>query len=107
MDIRQWGAAVNEQIGKLAYRWGVSLHLERMLSALALRLLRQGERFIVDPMQLVKGDSEGMKDLLMALQGDAQRKPIATHAELRKIASLAKEPDGEYASTMQPAGVPE
>ena len=102
VDIRQWGAAVNEQIAKLAYRWGVKLHLDRVLTAIALRVLRPGEHFEIDPMELVKGDYQGMKDFLMALQGDAQREPIATKAELRKIAGLAREPDGAYAEPMNP-----
>lgn len=96
VSIRQWGAAVNEQIGKLGYRWGMKTHLDRLLSAMALPLLKMGERFVVDPTELVRGDAEGMKDLIMALQGDAQRAPVATGPELRHIAGLPRDPDGAY-----------
>lgn len=103
VSIRTWGAAVNEQIGKLGYRWGVKQHLDRILAPLQLRLLRPGQRFVVDPTELVKGDAEGIKDLIMALQGDAQRAPIATREELRYIAGLPREPMGEFPE--QPRGM--
>ena len=96
VSIRTWGAAVNEQIGKLGYRWGVKLHLNRILASLQVRLLRPGQRFIIDPTELVKGDAEGIKDLINALQGDAQRRPIATREELRYIAGLPREAMGEF-----------
>ena len=59
VSIRQWGAAVNEQISKLGYRWGVKLHLDRILAPLRLKLLMPGERFRIDPTELVRGDTEG------------------------------------------------
>ena len=96
VSVRTWGAAVNEQIGKLGYRWGVKLHLNRLLAALQIRLLKPGQRFIIDPTELVKGDAEGIKFLVMALQGDAQRAPIATREELRHIAGLPRNPTGEF-----------
>ena len=96
VSIRTWGAAVNEQIGKLGYRWGVKLHMDRILAALRVGLLKPGQRFIIDPTELVKGDAEGIKHLIMALAGDAQRKPIATREELRYIAGLPRNPTGEF-----------
>ena len=102
VNIRQWGAAVNEQIAKLGYRWGVKMHSDSILAALGLRFLRRGERFQPDPMAFVMGDTEGMKDLIMATRGDQNAEPIATGPELRKFAGLPREPDGEYIPSPTP-----
>ena len=42
----------------------------------------------------------------MALQGDAQRSPIATREELRKIAGLTVDPVGEFMPAPTPAPTP-
>ena len=104
VSIRSWGAAVNEQIAKMAYRWGIKLHIDRFLSSMALILLRPNEMFRVDPAELVRGDAEGLKEYIMALQGDMQRPPIATMPELRHIAGLPKKPQGEFGKLPTPDG---
>ena len=96
VNIQQWGASVNEQIAKLGYRWGVKLHMDGMLAAIGLRLLQRGERFQPDPMMLTQGDAEAITELIRALRGDAQGGPVATGPELRRMAQLPIEPEGEY-----------
>ena len=98
----QWGSAVNEQIGKLAWLWGLKLHMNRLLSGLQIKLLMDGERFMVDPSEFTRGDAEGMQKLLMALGGSAQAAPIATREEMRHLAGLGREPDGEFHAPMAP-----
>ena len=98
----QWTRGVNEQVMKMAWRTGVRPHLDRFLGALKTRLLLPGERFEVDPSEFVRGDAGGISDMLTAMQGDAQRNPVASERELRHIAGLPREPDGTIKPTVQP-----
>ena len=95
VPVRQYGAAFNEQISKLAYRWGVSIHVNRILMPMSQRLLAAGERFLIDPIELVRGDSSGIKDMIESLRGDAQREPIASISEMRHASGLPRDSDGE------------
>ena len=95
VQVTEWGSGI-EQLGKLFWRFGLQQHLFRFLSPLALRLLRSGDRFHVDTTDLLRGDAEGVRSMVMALQGDGQRPPVATLAELRHIAGLTVDPIGEY-----------
>ena len=104
VQVTDWGSGI-EQLGKLFWRFGLQQHLFRFLAPLALRLLRSGDRFHVDTTELLRGDSESIRSLVMALQGDAQRPPVATRDELRHIAGLTVDPVGEFrewASTPAP-----
>ena len=107
VSIRQWGAAVNEQIMKLAWRTGFKPHLDRFLMPFALKLLQPGERFEVDPTEFVRGDTEGMTKLVMAVQGDAQRAPIATREETRHLVGLPREAEGNFIDPPMPANPPD
>ena len=100
VDIVKWGTGI-EQLAKLFYRFGLRQHLERFLSPFQIRLLRPGDRFYVDTTDLLRGDADAIQKMIMALQGDAQRPPIATRDELRHIAGLRIDPEGEFVA---PAG---
>ena len=100
VSIRQWGAAVNEQVMKMAWRTGFKPHVDRFLAPFSLRLLMPGERFVVDPVDFVRGDAEGVSRMLMALAGDMQRAPVATRGELRHIADL---PEIQRGSSWHPS----
>ena len=107
--IGQWTRGTNEQVMKMAWRTGVRSHLDRLLSAFKTRLLLPGERFEVDPSEFVRGDAQGIAEMVMAMQGDAQRDPIASRAELRHTAGLPRQPDGDIVATRQektPMGEP-
>ena len=95
VDITNWGSGI-EQLAKLYFRFGARQHLDRVLAALQLRLLAPGDRFWVDTSDLLRGDAEAIGKLLMAMQGDAQRAPIATREELRHLAGLPRDVDGEF-----------
>ena len=92
MPIGQWTRGVNEQVMQMAWRTGFRTHLDRLLSVLSLGLLPMGERFEPDPTAFVRGDSASMAELVMALQGDAQRDPVASRSELRHMSGLPNEP---------------
>ena len=100
VDITNWGSGI-EQLAKLYFRFGARQHLDRVLAPLQVRLLAPGDRFWVDTSDLLRGDSEAISKLLTPLQGDAQRSPIATREELRHLAGLPRDVDGEFAPTVQ------
>ena len=102
VDITNWGSGI-EQLAKLYFRFGARQHLDRVLAALGVRLLPPGDRFWVDTSDLLRGDSEAISKLLTPLQGDAQRDPIATREELRHLAGLPRDIDGEFPARRAPA----
>ena len=63
-------------------------------------MLMLDERFEFDPSELVLGDASSVCKMLMAIQGDSQRSPVNSRPELRYIAGLPREPDGEIVETM-------
>lgn len=95
VNVTQWGQGI-EQLAKLAWSWGLQPHVNRVLAALAVKLLQPGEAFRVDPTAILRGDSEGVAKLVAALVGDAQRGPVATLEELRHLVGLPPEPEGEF-----------
>ncbi len=97
--IGQWTRGVNEQVMRMAWRTGIRPHLDRLLAPFQCRLLLPGERFVADPSEFVRGDASGISEMLMAMQGDTQRDPVASREELRGIAGLPREPDGDIIST--------
>ena len=104
VNLDQWSRSTTEQIMKVFWRTGLRPHLGRLLSAFELRLLMPGERFHADEVDLIRGDAEGLTRLVMAMQGDTQRAPVATRQELRHMAGLPRDPEGEFALPMAPEG---
>ena len=96
-----WGAGIAE-LGRFLWRFGLSLHVERLLNGYGHLLLQRGERFVVDPMALIREAPDKMGQTIQALQGDAQRPPVATREELRHIAGLPREADGEFVQVEPP-----
>jgi len=97
--IGQWTRGVNEQVMKMAWRTGISVHLHRFLAPLQTRLLLPGERFAVDPTEFVRGDASAIAELINATQGDAQRDPVFSREELRHAAGAPRQPDGTITPT--------
>ena len=95
MNVTQWGQGI-EQLMKLWLRVGLRDHAMRFLAPFQIRLLRPGDRFLIDPTEVTGGDYDAIAKLIMAVQGDAQRPPIATREEMRHIAGLPRDPDGEF-----------
>ena len=57
--VTEWGPAI-EQLARLFWRFCLRHHIGRYLAALQLRLLRPGQRFVVDPTALLRGDSDAI-----------------------------------------------
>ena len=93
--VTQWGQGIAE-LARLWWRFGLRTHVERVLTPLQNRLLDPGVRFLVDPTDLLRGDYDAIAKLIMSLQGDAQRPAVATREELRHVAGLPRDPDGEF-----------
>lgn len=96
VEIGQWTRGINEQVLKLAWRTALKNHVMRMVEPIGFRLLRRGQKFHIDPIELVRGDAEGMSRLINSMNGDGQRAPVATREELRRIAGLPVVPEGEF-----------
>ena len=77
-------------------------HVNALLDPLALILLGKGQRFEVNTQELMRPDVEDVARLLDAIQGSSTRKPIGTLAELRELAGLSREPDGEFVDQPEP-----
>jgi len=105
VDITQWGSGI-EVLSKLFYRFGAKDHLMRFLAPLSLRLLRRGERFKPNEVELLRGDSEQISELIRAIGGNAQTPPVATREEQREIVGLPVDPMGEYVSIAEVESTP-
>ena len=103
VDVTEWGQGI-EQLAKLFWRFGARQHLDRFLAPFQTRLLRPGDRFYVDTTDLLRGDGDAIQKMIMALQGDAQRAPVATRDELRHIAGLTVDPVGAFVEPSRPVG---
>ena len=106
MMVTEWGEGI-EALARMFYKFGAKQHLEHFLRPFQTRLLTPGDRFNVDLTDLLRGNPEETAKLIMALQGDAQRTPVATMAELRRIGGLTTDPIGEFAAPpVQPERAP-
>lgn len=107
-DVTQWGAGI-EQLSKLFWRYGARQHFDRFMSAFSMRLLERGQVFRPNDMDLLRGDSAGISTLLMALQGDAQRPPLITIEEGRRLAGFPADgaPTPKVAEPVEPAPEPD
>ena len=107
-DVTRWGGSL-EPLARLMYRFGFRQHLERMMAPFGFRSLRKGHRFEFDANELLRGDSEGQLNIVRAIVGDAQRRPIGTLEEARLAIGLPTDYEGDLlepltASVTDPAG---
>ena len=72
------------------FQTGLRSNLTRFLAPFELRLLKRRHKFAPDFADLFRGDSDSIGKMVMALQGDAQRPPIADGRELRRVAGLPR-----------------
>lgn len=94
-SITQWGQGLL-QLTKLFYSQCVVHHLNRVLGAFKARLLQPGQYFTVDSTAFLGADEEGLARLIMAIGGDAQRVPVATREEMRRMIGLPRDHMGEF-----------
>ena len=94
-QVTQWGQGI-EQLAKLFWKVCVRQHIMRMLIPAQFHLLKPGQRFDVDPTDLLRGDITSISSLITATRRDAQTDQIATTGEQRKWLGLPRNPeDGE------------
>lgn len=106
MMVTEWGEGI-EALARLFYRFGANLHMTSFLEPFETRLLRPRDKFHIDLTEFLRGNPDEVAKILMALQGDAQRTPVATPTELRRIAGLTTDPIGEFAvPPVQPEQAP-
>ena len=90
-----WGGGLSA-LSRFYWRFGCVYHVNRLLMPLALRILPVGQRLVPDVTEMGRGDAQETATVVTTLGGDAQRHPVATHEELRRMAGLPDEPHGEF-----------
>ena len=94
-QVTSWGSGI-EQLAKLFYKTCIRQHIMRMLEPAKFHLLQPGQRFDVDPTDLLRGDITSIASLITATRRDAQTDEVATPQEQRKWLGLPRSPeDGE------------
>ena len=93
-QVTQWGQGI-EQLAKLFWKTCIRQHLMRILTPAQFHLLKPGQRFEIDPTDLLRGDITSISALITATRRDAQTDQIATVTEQRKWLGLPKNPEGE------------
>ena len=91
-QVTQWGQGI-EQLAKLFWKFCVRQHLMRMLEPAKFHLLLPGQRFDVDPTDLLRGDITSISSLITATRRDAQSDQIATIEEQRNWLGLPNMPE--------------
>ena len=81
-----------EEIGRIAWRFGVQLHINRFLHELSFKLLSKGERFEVDPIALVRGDPASMAPLFTVMRVGPNGNGDMSRAEARRYVGLPAAP---------------
>ena len=102
VNMTSWGSGI-EQLARLFWRFGLRQHVERFLAPFSLRLLPMGVRFEVDPTEMLRGDTKETAELVRVLAGDAQREPLASREEMRRLAGLPRDVDGKIRKMQRPA----
>ena len=105
-SVSSWGSVVAE-LGRFAWRFGVRQHCDRFLAGLAKSLLPMGYAFVVDPIDIVRGDPAALHGYLQAAMGGPNSAGWMTREEVRRWAGLPRDMDGElvpYSPQQAPEG---
>ena len=105
VDMTSWGSGI-EQLARVWWRFGLSQHLGRFLAPLSHLLLPHDVRFMVDETELLRGDWKDSTLLGNAIRGDAQRQPVGSVTEVRRILGLRPEVDGDLMEPMNGSSDP-
>ena len=90
-QVTSWGSGI-EQLSRLAFRFSMRQHVDRILNVMKFKLLPKGFTFSIDEMDLLRGDTAGIAAIIRATRGDAQSPEIATIEEQRMMAGLQIKP---------------
>lgn len=91
-NLTSWGQGI-EELAKIFWRFGVSQHCNRFMAPFNFRMLRPGQRFVMDPVDLLRGDNTAMANLLNATRRDAQRDEVLTIEEQRRMLGYPVAPE--------------
>ena len=95
VQITEWGEGI-EAMARFWYRFGLHNHVHRLLTPMSVRLLNRGEKFHYDETYATRGDYANIAKLIEAAGGSAQRSPIMTREEMRRLLKLLPVPWGQF-----------
>ena len=81
-----------EEIGRIAWRFGLQQHINRFLYAMSYKMLAKGERLDVDPIHLVRGDPASMAPLFTVMRTGPNGTGDMTRTEARRYVGLPANP---------------
>ena len=81
-----------EEIGRIAWRFGLQQHINRFLYAMTYKMLAKGERLDVDPIHLVRGDPASMAPLFTVMRTGPNGTGDMTRTEARRYVGLPANP---------------
>lgn len=90
-NVTSWGSGIAE-LARMTWRFGAGPFAYRYLEAAGYRLLRPGDRFMLDPSEFTRPDPGAMATLIDGMLGGT---PYGTRAEARRFVGLPRTPDGE------------
>ena len=88
--VTSWGQGIAE-LARMTWRFGGRQHADRYLEAMGYRLLRPGDRFVVDPSEFTRPDPGQLSQLIDGMTGGT---PYGTTNEARRLVGLPRDPDG-------------
>ena len=89
--VTSWGQGIAE-LARMTWRFGAAPFAYRYLEAIGYRLLRPGDRFMLDPSEFTRPDPGQLASLIDGMLGGT---PYGTEAEARRLVGLPRDPDGE------------
>ena len=89
--VSSWGQGIAE-LARMTWRFGARQHCDRYLEALGMKLLRKGDRFLVDPSEFTRPDPAQLANLIDGMLGGT---PYGSKEEARKLIGFPRDPDGE------------
>ena len=95
-----WGSGIAE-LARMAWRFSVGLWTSRLLTSLEMVLLRNGDRFIVNPAEFTRPDLE---TLAAAMDKAGGGTPWMATPEIRYEFGLSREPDGDLPERRESVG---
>ena len=85
--VSAWGSGI-EALAREYWKRAIAPRMWDVLSPLSHRLCRGKKMLVVDPLELIRGDSNDMRGMLDALRPNTGLPSIATLAELRRLSNL-------------------
>lgn len=90
-NVSSWGQGIAE-LARMTWRFGARQHCDRYLEAIGMRLLRKGDRFMIDPSEFTRPDPAQLSNLINGMLGGT---PYGTKEEARRLIGFPRDPDGE------------